>query len=68
MAMSGPQHAHEANELLKKAKNAQNATTKTNLLLEAQVHLGFAQLAAAVHLGPSTEKERNAWVVHGVRV
>jgi hypothetical protein len=68
MAMSGPQHAKEAERLLDKARNEKNETTKTNLLLESQANALLAQLAAMVYTGPATKDQIHPWQVHGVRV
>jgi hypothetical protein len=68
MAMSGPQHAKEAESLLNKARFEKNETTKTNLLLEAQAHAALAQLAAMVFSGSASKDQMRPWEVHGVRV
>jgi hypothetical protein len=67
MAMSGPQHAKEAESLLNKARFEKNETTKTNLLLEAQVHATLASVAASVFCGASTKDQTRPWEIHGLR-
>ena len=67
MAMSGPQHAKEAESLLNKARFEKNETTKTNLLLEAQVHATLANVAATVYAGAATKEQTRPWEIHGVR-
>ena len=64
MALSGPQHYQEAEELLKKAKFEENATKKATMLAEAQVHATLAQVAATILPGKNT----NQWETFGVRV
>ena len=68
MAMNGPQHVKEAESLLNKARFEKNETTKTNLLLEAQVHATLANVAASVYSGSATQDQIRPWVIHGVRV
>ena len=68
MAMSGPQHAKEAERLLDKARHEKNEITRTNLLLEAQVNATLADLAAAVYSGSATKDQIRPWEIHGVRV
>jgi hypothetical protein len=67
MAMSGPQHAKEAERLLDQARNEKNETTKANLLLESQANALLAQLAATVYSGSATKDQIHPWQVHGVR-
>lgn len=68
MAMSGPRHFQEAEELLSKATHERNETTKASLLAAAQVHATLALVAATVHTGPATKEQTHTWVVYGVRV
>lgn len=68
MAMSGPRHYQEAEELLSKAKHERNETTKASLLATAQVHATLALVAATVHTGQATKDQIHTWEVFGVRV
>lgn len=67
MAMSGPQHFQEAEQLLSKAEHEQNEGTKTSLLAAAQVHATLALVAATVLTGPGTRDQIQTWEVFGVR-
>lgn len=66
-AMSGPQHAKEAESLLNKARYEKNETTKANLLAEAQVHATLAAVAAMVYSGSAAKDQTRPWDNHGVR-
>ena len=67
MAMRGPQHARQAEDLLYKARFEKNETTKANLLAEAQVHATLALLAATVYTGSATKDQIQPWAVFGVK-
>jgi hypothetical protein len=68
MAMSGPQHAKKAEDLLWKAENSKNETERAALFANGQLHATLALLAATVHNGNLTEKQKQWWENHGVRV
>lgn len=68
MAMKGPRHYQEAEQLLSKAEHERNETTKANLLAAAQVHATLALVAATVHTGQGTKDQIHTWEVYGVRV
>lgn len=68
MAMSGPRHYKEAEELLDKARFEKNETTRASLLAEAQVHATLALVSATVHTGQGTANQKRTWEVYGVRV
>lgn len=67
MAMSGPQHAKEAEKLLWEAEHCKNASDKALLFADAQLHATLAVLAAIVHGGTMPDKDRRWWENHGVR-
>jgi hypothetical protein len=68
MAMSGPQHAKEAEKLLWEAEHSKNETEKANKFADGQLHATLALLAATVHSGNLTDKQKQWWETHGVRV
>lgn len=66
MAMSGPQHAKHAKDLLWEAEHCKNPAEKAVLLANGQLHATLALLAAVVHGSAMSEQDRRWWQNHGV--
>jgi hypothetical protein len=67
MAISGPQHAKEAEKLLWDAEHEKNPTERMAKFADAQLHATLALLAATVHSGGMTADQVRWWEQHGVR-
>jgi hypothetical protein len=67
MALTGPQHAKEAEAILWKAEHEKNPADKALQLAEGNLHATLALLAAVVHGGGMDNDQINWWEKHGVR-
>jgi hypothetical protein len=67
MAMSGPQHAKTAIDLLKEAEETTDGAEKATKFADGQLHATLALLAATVHGGNLPDKEKRWWQNHGVQ-
>jgi hypothetical protein len=68
VALKGPDHYRQAENLLEKARFERNAATKAEQLAEAQVHATLALLAAVVHSGQTSKDELQKWTIQGLNI
>ena len=65
MALTGPQHAKKAEDMLSRAEREKNPADKSLLLAEGNLHATLAMLAAFVHGGGMKTDETRWWEQHG---
>lgn len=68
MALTGPQHAKQAEKLLWDAEHEKNPTERAAKYADGQLHATLALLAATVHGGVMPKDKVQWWEQHGVRV
>ncbi|MGI5208946.1 hypothetical protein ACQEU6_46210 [Spirillospora sp. CA-108201] len=68
MAMSGPQHYKEAQQLLEEARHERDETQRARKIDEAQAHAALALVTATLHAGQVSQDHLHEWRVHGVKI
>jgi hypothetical protein len=67
MAMSGPEHYHEAERLLDKVNRNKNAPDNATRLQRAQVHATLALIAATIQAGDVAGNKLADWQRRGLK-
>lgn len=67
MALSGPEHYHEAERLLDKVNRNRDDPANANRLQRAQVHAQLALVAATIQAGQVSPNKLRDWERSGLK-